>query len=84
MKNKGNIKVEALLTRLFANGKTGIVLPYKESEGRAQTRIKHMNKLVEKGLLSKATRDKEAEKLRAITLDDETYNLFYECMGLAT
>ena len=79
---KGNIKIEVLSSKLMSQGKTSIVLPVRESSGRTQNHIKHLDELVEKGLLSQEARDKEAKRLWGRTLDDETYDLFYECMAL--
>ena len=79
--SQGNIKIEVLLNKLDAQGKTAIQLPLREGCQYSHQMTHMLNQLVDDGKLSEEARDERIAGLEARTLDNETYNLFHECMG---
>lgn len=70
--------IEALLNRLVSQNKTGIHLPWRETEYKRYMR--YMDQLLEKKLVSKKGYDERSKELLRKTLDDETYDMFYKCL----
>jgi len=78
MENDSDIRFEALMNKLDANGKYGIKLPIKEKE--AQSCIGMLRQLLEKGMLSGKTYDEQVKDINSRSLDEETYKEFYEVL----
>jgi len=75
---KNGCQVEVLLSKLGEQGKTGIKLPLRQNEYDEFESF--AISLLKKNLLSKQTFIEALEEEKSRTLDDETYELFYECL----
>jgi len=77
-KKQDDVMIEALLNKLASQNKTGIHLPWREAEYKKNMR--YMDQLLEKKLVSERGHKEYSEELLSRTLDDETYDMFYECL----
>jgi len=71
-------KLELLLNRISDQKVTGIKLPIRKSEYDRYANL--TGQLLDRKLISKKLHDESLKEQLSRTLDEDTYELFYECL----